>query len=198
MATSQRTWQPENQEPNHGNTRVLRYSLCKLISAIVSHLNHLTSEQRMESLTTRQPTEESKQLWKTLNWEYPGGAEYTCITRTLEKQKELLQHMYRQGEDTSQKELLVQLLRKIWKYIQLSKFTRMGLSSSLHHQDEWKLFVLPNKGDESDTFQQQVEKLLSFLKNEMAEYDTQVLDHSRNNEESLLQEFNSSYTHQEL
>ena len=29
---------------------------------------------------------------KTLLWqEYPGGAEYTCITRTLEKQKELLQ-----------------------------------------------------------------------------------------------------------
>ncbi|RMX42670.1 hypothetical protein pdam_00011841 [Pocillopora damicornis] len=118
-------------------------------------------------------------VWGAISEEYPGGAEYTCITRTLEKQKELLQHMYRQGEDTSQKELLVQLLRKIWKYIQLSKFTRMGLSSSLHHQDEWKLFVLPNKGDESDTFQQQVEKLLSFLKNEMAEYDTQVLDHSR-------------------
>ena len=40
-----------------------------------------------------------------------------------------LQHMYREGEDTSQQELLVQLLRKIWKYLQLSNFTRMGLSS---------------------------------------------------------------------
>lgn len=184
-------------ESNQGNTRVLLHSLRELTSPIINHLN-LIYEQRRESLTTRQPTEESKQLWKTLNWEYPGGAEYTCITKSLEKQKELLQHMYREGEDTSQQELLVQLLRKIWKYLQLSNFTRMGLSSSLHHQDEWKLFVLPNKGDESDTFQQQVEKLLSFLKNEMTEYDTQVLDHSRNNEESLLQELSSSYIHQEL
>lgn len=53
-------------------------------------------------------------------------------------------------------------------------------------------------GDEIDTFQQQVEKLISFLKNEMAEFNTQVSDHSRNNEESLLQEFSSSYTQQEL
>lgn len=37
--------------------------------------------------------------------------------------------MYREEEDISQKELLVQLLRKIWKYIQLSNFSRMELSS---------------------------------------------------------------------
>lgn len=178
MATSRRTWQPEYQKSNQGNKKALPHSLCKLISVIISNLN-LIYEQRMESLTTRQPTEESKQLWKILNWEYPGEAEYTSITETLEKQKQLLQRMYREGEDTSRQELLVQLLRKIWKYIQLSNFTRVGLSSSLHHQDEWKLFVLPNKKDENYTHQQQVEKLISFLKNEMAEYDTQGLGRSK-------------------
>lgn len=84
----------------------------------------------MESLTTRQNKEIRNQTLKTLNWEYPDEAEYTCITKTLEQQKELLKHMYREEEDISQQELLLQLLRKIWKYIQLSNFSRMELSSS--------------------------------------------------------------------
>lgn len=84
----------------------------------------------MESLTTRQNKEIRNQTLKTPNWEYPDEAEYTYITKTLEQQKELLKHMYREEEDISQQELLVQLLRKIWKYIQLSNFSRMELSSS--------------------------------------------------------------------
>lgn len=106
--------------------------------------------------------------------------------------------MCREEEDTSQQVLLIQLLRKIWKYIQLSNFPKMGLSPSLYHQDEWRPFVLPNKEDENDTFQKQVETLLSFFKKEMAECNIHVLDHSRNKKESLLQEITSSYTQQEL
>lgn len=193
----QRIWQPEIKELKQGNNRALRHAVSELINPVVSYLN-LNYQKRTESLTKRQTKEVRNQIWKTLNWEYPGEDEYKCITKTLKQQKELLKQMCREEEDTTQQELLIQLLRKIWKCIQLFNFPRMGLFPSLYQHDEWRPFVLPNKGDESDTFQKQVETLLSFLKKEMAECNTQVLDHSSNKEESLLQEFTSSYTHQEL
>lgn len=193
----QQIWQPEKKELKQGNIRALLHAVSELINPVISYLN-LDYQKRMESLTKRQSKKVRNQPWKTLNWEYPSKAEYECITKTLKQQKELLKQMCREEVDTSRQDLLIQLLCKIWKYIQLSNFPKMGLSPSLYHQDEWRPFVLPNKGDEKDIFQKQVETLLSFLKKEMAECNTQVLDHSRNKEESLLQEFTLSYTHQEL
>lgn len=125
----QTTWKPENKKLNKGNNWALLREVCELINPEVSYLN-LNYQKRMESLTTRQNKEIRNQTLKTLNWEYRDEAEYTCITKTLEQQKELLKHMYREEEDISQQELLVQLLRKIWKYIRLSNFSRMELSFS--------------------------------------------------------------------
>lgn len=193
----QRNRKRETQELSQGNIiqRAVHQSLCELLISLISYFNFIY-QQRMESLLTSHPQKNKR--WKTLNWKSPGEAEYTCITETLKEQKELLKHEYREGKDTSLHELLIRLLRNLWKYVQLFNFRRMGESSSMYHQEEWTRFASQNKCDELDTFKQHVHKLLYFLKKAMAGWTTQGLDLSRYQEDDVLQEFSLCYTHQEL
>ncbi|XP_058967675.1 uncharacterized protein [Pocillopora verrucosa] len=145
----------------------------------------------MESLTTRQNKEIRNQTLKTLNWMKQNiralrkllNSKKSYLSICIARKKTSLNKNFWYNFYARSGNIFSCLTFRGWSYPPVATSTRVET-----------IFL----GDEIDTFQQQVEKLISFLKNEMAEFNTQVSDHSRNNEESLLQEFSSSYTQQEL
>lgn len=191
-------WPDEDKELNQESIvqRATHQSLCRVLNQLIKHFNFIYHEG-IESLVVSHSQEGKNLQWKHLNWRFPGEAEFKWVTTTLKQQEELLQHEYREGKYTFLHELLVRLLRHLWKYIKMSNFTSME-SPSIYHREERIPFPWQIEGRERETLQQHVKKLVHLLKIAMPGCSTQDSQHTRGNEEHILRKFSSCYTNQEL
>lgn len=173
MNTKQHNWTEEEEKLNQESIiqRATRQSVCEVLNQLIQHLN-LMYHEGMESLAVSNTRERRSLQWKHLNWRFPGKAEYRCVTTTIKQQEVLLKHMYRQGKDTFLHELLIRLLRNLWKYIQMSNFNRMG-SLSMHHEGERMLFPSQAERGEPDTLLQHLKTLVYLFNEAMPGRNTQ-------------------------
>lgn len=116
-------------------------SLCELISSLMNCFK-MTHQERLEPLAARL-NQEHEDNWKRLNLENPGKEEYKAVTKILKTQTELLQQNFNQGRDAS-RQLLMALLRSLWKYFVFNSQRRPALTpnfASLNSDSECEEFL---------------------------------------------------------
>jgi len=127
----------------------------------------------------------------------PIQEEYKTVTKILKTQTELLQQDYHQGRDPS-RQLLMALLRSLWKYFMFNSQERICLTTnftSLNNHSEWEKFhqailrlsatLQRNIPERGSAFKQDVKMILYHLK-KCKTQDTESTRHAEDQELDIL------------
>lgn len=170
-------------------------SLCDLLSSLIHHFK-MPHQESQESRAIRLIREGNDQ-WRSLNWDKPIQEEYETVTKILKTQTELLQQDYYQGRDAS-RQLIMALLRSLWKYFMLSSKRSSALTThftSLNNQSEWDKFhqailrlsasLQRNIPERGAVFKQDVKMILYHLK-KCKTQDSESTRHAEDQELDIL------------
>lgn len=143
--------------------------------------------------------EDQNETPRRFNSECPGKVEYEIIRGILKQQKQLLQQECNEGKDTSQRKLVLDLLRSNWRYLLFKskseeKEQLNTVRCSRFHQRDTRDFQEQNDNLDRDiAFKQHLGMLISYLTDLTAGWRINDPQTKR-----LIEEINSGEVNSEL